>query len=225
MSVSCSKKKISSGNSVYGLDYYPTKPGKFVVYSVDSILYTDLPVDTIVYSYLIKEKIADSFTDNLGQPAIRLERFIKKFDPSRPYDSIPWTIKEVWMVNADNQKIQVVEGNVRYTKLEFPIREKNSWNGNANNTLSEWLYTIEYMDKKENVNNIPLDKVLLVEQKEFKTLISYQYYAEKYAVGVGLVSKEIIDIYSNTIQPTVAIENRIEKGLIYKQLLLSYGYE
>lgn len=225
MSVSCSKKKVSDNENLLGLEYYPTVSGKFVIYDVDSIIYTDLPIDTIVYSYRIKEKLTDTFTDNLGQPAIRLERYIKKSDPDRPYDSIPWNIKEVWMVNADKNSIQVVEGNVRYTKLVFPIEANNTWNGNAGNTMGEWLYTIDYIEKKETINNNSLDKVLLVTQKEYKTLISHQSYSEKYAKGVGLVAREITDIYSNTIKPGIPIENRIEKGMKYKQLLVSYGYE
>lgn len=225
MSVSCSKKKTAGDEGLLGLEYYPTTAGKFIIYDVDSIIYTDLPVDTFTYSYRIKEKLADSFTDNLGQPAIRLERYIKKLNPAKSYDSIPWTVKEVWMVNADKKSIQVVEGNVRYTKLVFPIEANNSWNGNAGNTIGEWLYTIDYIEKKETVNNNVLDKVLKVTQKDYKTLISYQGYSEKYAKGVGLVSREITDIYSNTIKPGVAIENRIEKGMIYKQVLVSYGYE
>jgi hypothetical protein len=75
------------------------------------------------------------------------------------------------------------------------------------------------------MNQVPLEKVLRVTQKDFKTLISYQAYSEKYARGVGLVQREITDIYSNTIVPGVAVENRIENGLIYKQTLVNYGYE
>lgn len=222
---SCAKKKTANHDGLLGLDYYPTETGKYVIYDVDSVIYSDLPQDTVTYSYRIKERIADSFTDNEGRPAIRMERFIKKYNPQTPYDQLPWTIKEVWLVNATKQSIQVVEGNVRYTKLVFPIEAKNSWNGNANNTIGEWHYTIDYIEKKETVNQTVLEKVLRVDQKDFKTLISWQYYSEKYAKGVGLVSREITDIYSNNIQPGVPVENRIEKGLIYKQLLVSYGYE
>lgn len=223
--VSCSKKKIPVADTLSGSDYYPTKQGKYVIYDIDSTVYTDLPVDTINYKYRIKEKIADSFTDNEGQPAIRLERYIKKFSPTSPYDSIPWTMKEVWLVNASQRSIQVVEGNVRYTKLIFPVQEKAVWDGNAHNTLGTWQYSYDYADHQENINGQLLANVLLVKQKEFKTLISYEHYAEKYAKGVGLVQREITNILSNTIVVNVAIENRIQTGIIYKQTLVNYGYE
>jgi hypothetical protein len=225
VSVSCSKKKAAVTATPLGLEYYPVTSGKYVIYDVDSVIYSDLPPDTISYKYRIKEKITDSFTDNLGQPAWRLERYIKKFDSTVSYNDMPWTMKEVWMINADREKIQVVEGNVRYTKLVFPLTESSSWNGNAQNTLPEWIYSVEYLNTKENINNNALEKVVLVEQKNFKTLISYQYYIEKYAVGAGLVYREIKDLYSNNIQPGIPLENRIEKGFTYKQELVSYGYE
>jgi hypothetical protein len=224
--VACAKKKIPQDDSLLGLDYYPTVQGKFVVYDVDSTVYNNFPtVDTIKTKYRIKEKIADSFTDNEGKPAIRLERYIKMYSATKPYDSIPWSIKEVWMVNADKRSIQVSEGNVRFTKLIFPVQEGTAWDGNAKNTIGEWQYTYKYIDRKETINGKSLDKVLLVSQIDFRTFISYQNFNEKYAKGIGLVSREITDIYSNNVVPGVPVEGRIETGLIYKQTLVTYGYE
>jgi hypothetical protein len=210
---------------ILGLDYYPTTIGKYVVYDVDSIVYTQLPKDTIEYKYRIKEKLSDNFTDNQGKPATRIERYIKKYDPLRSYDSIPWTIKEVWMMNADQKSIQVVEGNIRYTKLIFPVQEKATWNGNAGNTLGEWTYIYDYIDKSENINNNTFNNTLRVKQKDDRTLISYQYYTEKYAKNVGLVYREITDLLSNNIIAGKPVESRIESGVIYKQTLVTYGHE
>jgi hypothetical protein len=65
LAAGCVKKKVVSP-VIYGLDYYPTTQNKFIVYDIDSIIYTEIPRDTITYRYRIKEKIADSFTDNLS---------------------------------------------------------------------------------------------------------------------------------------------------------------
>lgn len=208
-----------------GLEYYPTTVGKYVIYNVDSTIYNSLSQNTIVTKYQIKEKITENFTDNEGQNALRLERFIKKYNPLKSYDSIPWTIKEVWMVNATNKSVQVVEGNVRFTKLIFPIQQNANWNGNAKNTMGEWLYSYEYIDKTETIGNKQVDNVLSVKQKNYRTLISYQNYAEKYAKGIGLVYREITDVLSNNVIANVPVEGRIEDGVIYKQTLVTYGYE
>ena len=223
--LSCSKKTVPQDTSLLGLEYYPTNMGRYVIYDIDSTVYTQLPKDTIVYRYRIKEKLADTFTDNTGQSAIRLERYIKRFNPVKPYDSIPWTIKEVWMVNTSESSIQVLESNTRFTKLIFPVQEKASWNGNALNTLGEWNFNYDYIDKIELLNGNRLENVLLVKQKDYRTLISYQYYAEKYAKGVGLVHREIKDLLSNAIIADKPVENRIESGITYKQTLVTYGYE
>ncbi len=220
----CSKKSVPEASSLLGLDYYPTTKGKYVVYDVDSVIYTDLTKDTIEYKYRIKEKIADSFTDNQGQPAIRLERYIKKYNPQKSYDSIPWTIKEVWMLNASEKSIQLQEGNVRYTKMVFPIKENESWNGNALNNLGEAIYRIEYFGRNEIINKVNVADVLLVNQKEYRTQISYEKQVEKFAKGVGLVYKEITYLLSNSIN-SKPVEARIENGFIYKLSFNSIGYE
>lgn len=221
----CSKKKVADATSILGLEYYPTQIGKYVVYDIDSTVYDELTQTSVLHKYRIKEKFTENFTDNEGKPAIRIERYIKKFNPVKSYDSIPYTIKEVWMANADNKKIQVVENNFRYTKLIFPIKENASWNGNASNTLGELNYLYTYIDKTETFNGNSFANTLLVTQRNDKTLISQQFYIEKYAKGAGLVYREIIDIYSNNVVAGVPIEQRIEKGVIYKQTLVSYGIE
>jgi len=219
------KKKTEDATSVLGLDYYPTKLGKFVIYDVDSTVYNDLTLDTVRYKYRIKEKLVESFTDNEGRPAIRLERFIKMYNPNKLYDSIPYTIKEVWMVNADDKKIQVAESNIRFTKMIFPVALNVIWNGNANNNLGELMYAYFIIDKAETINGNALSKVLTVKQRDERTLISVHYNIEKYSKGIGLVYREIKDIYSNTVVANIPVEQRIEKGFIYKQTLVSYGNE
>ena len=225
MVVSCTKKKVEDAATILGLDYYPTQIGRYVVYDIDSTAYNDLTQTTILYKYRIKEKMTDYFTDNEGKKAIRIERYIKMYNAGKSYDSIPYTIKEVWMVNADEKKVQVVENNIRYTKLIFPIEQNANWNGNVNNTLGEWNYIYSYIDKAEIINNLSLKSVLFVKQKDDKTLISQQYYVEKYAKGVGLIYREIRDIYSNTVVPNVPVDQRIEKGIIFKQTIVDYGNE
>lgn len=224
-STACVKKSVPSGYEPYGLDYYPLKEGKYVVYDVDSTVFITLPQDTFIYKYRIKEKIADTYTDNQGQPVIRLERYIKNYNPLKSYDSIAWTIKEVWSITADKRSVQLVESNTRFTKLIFPVSEKSTWNGNAFNTMEPWQYAYDYVDRVETINGIRFDKVCMVKQKLFSTLISYESYCEKYSRGTGLVYREMQNVMSSTIVPGVPVLNRINSGFIYKQYFVSQGYE
>jgi hypothetical protein len=205
--------------------------GKFIVYDVDSTVYDDNNMDTINYRYRIKEKLEENFFDNEGRAAVKLVRYIKKYNPLVSYDNIPWSLKDVWSVVKTTTTFEVVEEDVRFTKLVFPVREAAEWNGNAFNTLGEWPYTYLYTDRKEMINGSTFDNVLCVEQKDDKrkNAIHRQYFIEKHAKNIGLVYREIKDLYSNTIKVSggavTPVETRIEKGIIFKQSYITHGTE
>lgn len=225
------KKQIDPAVDV-GYDYAPTTIGKYVVYDVDSVVYDDFANDTIQYKYRIKEKLAENITDNEGRSAIKLIRYIKYFNPNMSYDAMNWTIKDVWSYTKTNTTLEVVEEDVRLTKLAFPVAENATWNGNAHNTIGEWNYKYEYVNQAETINGKDFDNVLYVEQKDDKNknVIHREYYIEKYAKNVGLVYREIKDLTSSTVtvgangKPT-PVETRITAGIIYKLTYVSHGTE
>lgn len=221
------RKKNTENPPDLGYSYAPDVLGKYVVYDVDSTVYDDFSRDTIVYKYRIKEKLAETFTDNQGRTAIKLIRYIKRYDPSRPYDQMDWTVKDVWNYTRTATSLEVVEENVRYTKLVFPVKTDVSWNGNAQNTQPAMDYRYLFTDLRHVVNGTTFDDVLCVEQKDDKrkNVIHRQYYIEKYARNVGLVYREVTDVYSNTVVAGVPVEQRIEKGIIYKLNYISHGFE
>jgi hypothetical protein len=218
-------KVNSPAPEIYGKEYFPAVSGRFAVYDADSTVYTEIPRDTVNYRFRLKVRIADSFTDAEGRQAFRVERFVKTYDPNRHYDSLPWRVKDVWMLNAGERSIEISEGNIRYTKLIFPVKELASWNGNAANTKGEQQYTYEYTDRSETIGGTAFEKVLKVKQEDLRTLISTETSHEKYAAHAGLVEREVLRLYSNTIVPGKPVEKRIENGYIYKQTLHSHGYE
>ena len=154
-------------------------------------------------------------------------RYIKKYNPLISYDNITWTVKDVWSCIKTNTTYEVVEENVRLVKLTFPVKVDNYWNGNAQNTIGEWNYKYNYIDQSETVNGFAFENVLFVEQKDdkLKNVIHRQYYIEKYAKNIGLIYREIKDLYSNTVLLNVPVEQRIEKGIIYKQTYITHGTE
>lgn len=225
--VSCKKNKTEDPPDV-GYDYAPTTVGKYVVYDVDSTVYDGFFDDTIYNKYRIKEKIEGNITDNEGRPALKMVRYIKKYNPALSYDNIPWTIKDVWTCIKTNTTYEVVEEDVRFTKLIFPVKEDATWKGNAYNTLDDWDYEYIYKDKSETINGTYFENVLYVEQKDDKqkNVIHREYYIEKYAKGVGLVYREIKDLKSkDNIVLGQPVEDRIKSGVIYKLTYVSHGYE
>lgn len=203
------------------------------MYDVDSTVYDDFKKDTTYSQYRIKEKLEEIYIDNQGREAIKLIRYIKKFNPNTPYDNLPWVVKDVWNYTKTATTLEVVEEDVRFTKLIFPVKEDATWNGNANNTIGDWEYRYSYYDKTESINGTSFNNVLLVVQKDDKgkNAIHREYYIEKYAKNVGLVYREIKDLISGT--PTIdpithlvtPVEQRIEKGVVYKLTYVTHGYE
>lgn len=224
------KRKTESAPDL-GYDYAPNILGKYVVYDVDSTVYDDFNKDTTYFKYRVKEKMEEFYTDNEGRPATKMVRYVKKYDPAVSYDNIPWTIKDVWMVNKSKTTYEVVEENVRFVKLTFPVKDGAEWNGHAQNTLGERNYTYNYFDQKEVINNASFDYVLYVEQKDdkHKNNIHREFYIEKYAKYVGLVYKEIKDLQSYTVAlgpgGITPVEDRISKGIIYKMTYVTHGIE
>jgi hypothetical protein len=227
--VSCKKKTEDSPDVGYA--YAPTTIGKYVVYDADSTVFDDFNLDTTYHKYRIKEKLEELYIDNEGRSVIKLVRYIKKYNPNLSYDNMPWTVKDVWNYTKTNTTLEVVEEDVRYTKLTFPVNVDATWNGNALNTLGDWEYLYKYVDTKEVINGTTFENVLLVEQKDDKSknAIHRQYFIEKYAKDIGLVYREIKDLYSNTIKvvngAVVPVEQRIEKGVIYKLTYITHGFE
>lgn len=221
------KKKGPEARPDVGYAYAPEIIGKYVVYDVDSTVYDDFAMDTTYYKYRIKEKLAETFTDNQSRTVIKLIRYIKRYDPSKSYDLMDWTIKDVWNYTKTSTTLEVVEENVRYTKLVFPVKTDASWNGNAQNDQPEMDYKYLFTGQTHVVNGKVFDEVLCVEQKDDKrkNVIHRQYYIEKYAKAVGLIYREITDVYSNAVVAGVPVEQRIEKGIIYKLTYVSHGIE
>jgi len=222
---SCKKDPVEQ-QPIPGSEYYPLSMGRFVEYDVDSIVYTELPKDTLTYKYRIKEKLIEEFTDNQGNKSVRLERYYKTYSDQTPYDSMAWKVKEDWLLKPDQQKIVLQEHNISYTKLIFPVMLNASWDGHAYNNLGKTLYDYEYLDKAETLGSIILNRVLKVNEFcDTTNLIIYKLEYEKYAAGVGLVYREIQHLESNTVTPGVPVRNRIEKGIKYKLSIVRYGTE
>ena len=225
------KKKTEDPPDV-GYAYAPENIGKYIIYDVDSVHYDDFFHDTTYYKYRIKEKLEEVYVDNQGRNAIKLVRYIKKYNDTIGYDNIPWTVKDVWNYTKTATTLEVVEEDVRFTKLVFPVKEEATWNGNANNTIGDWEYNYAYTDRAETINGTAFDNVLMVTQKDDKNknAIHREYYVEKYAKEIGLVYREIKDLYSNvvTLNPNGTIkpvEQRITSGVTYKLTYITHGYE
>jgi hypothetical protein len=228
-----------------GYNYFPDQPGRFVVYTVDSFFYNGIttPATVINTKFQIKEKIESVYTDNEGRPTMRLERYIKMYDPAVPYSAMSWTLKDVWAQNKTKKNVERVEENVRFVKLLFPVREDQVWNGNAKNTIGEENYKYEFFDLERTIGNIKFDSVLQVSQHNETSLVHQVYAEEKYARNAGMIYKRVIDVNSqppsswNTNPPMPFLSDslsafyarpilsRASSGFHYTMIVNAYGIE
>lgn len=209
------KKQESVVNQSIDFSYCPLVVGSWISYDV-----TDINIDKLsnVYdtlNYYIKEIIESSFIEN-NEMIYRIERYVKLSDTTN------WVIKDVWFANYTKNSIQKVEENIRYVKIIFPAKINSTWNGNAYNILDSKDYEITTLDSPETINNISIDSVLHVTQLNISNLIEKKVEIEKYAKNIGLVYKELTNIYSDeiTYEP---IEDRAKTATIYKMTIKDYG--
>jgi hypothetical protein len=231
---SCKKDAIPPPD--LGYNYFPNQVGRYVIYNVDSFSYGGVPVVIDTFKFQIKEKIESMFTDNEGRPSIRLERYIKYYNDTVSYDSMSWSLRDVWEENVSKSTAEKVEENVRFIKLAFPINESQRWNGNAQNILGEEDYAYKFYDLARTIDGIHFDSVLQVQQHDDLTFISKNYAEEKYARNVGLIYKQMINVDSQpgsitdsaelyAFYHTSDIMQRVTFGTQYTMTIASYGTE
>ena len=187
-------------------DYYPLQVGKYITYNLDSTVFIHFgQVDTVIH-YQAQDRVDAQITDNLGRPAYRIIHYIRQdssqeWAPNNTFEAIP-----------TENSIEYVENNLRYLKLELPIRQDFSWKGNSYidtysvnsdvQYLDDWDYTYDSIGVPLTINSLTFDSTLKVaERDEFlgqdpsiqgTEYGERNYSVEKYAKGVGLIYREFI---------------------------------
>ncbi|HTQ67042.1 MAG TPA: PKD domain-containing protein [Puia sp.] len=179
-------KKTDTFQSEPLSDYLQLQVGKYITYRLDSTVFVNFGTQQVINSYLAKDVIDDSITDNLGRPSWRVIRYISDTTGTQP-----WTPIETYMITATRQDVEVVENNLRFIKLVLPIVDGFSWKGNS------------YIDTK----SIDPDFTYLDGWN-----YSYDSVGMPYSVLSGIVSNAVIvrqrdstGNEDNIIQPPIAV--------------------
>ena len=196
-------------------DYFPLQVGKYITYNLDSTVYINFGQKDTVIKYQVKDSIETQITDNLGRPAYRIVRYIRK-DVSQA-----WISNNTFMAIPSATTIEYVENNLRFQKLKLPIKDGYSWKGNSfidtyslNSTtkyLDDWDYTYDSVNAPLTMGVIQFANTVTVNQRdEFLgqdpklTGTQYaerNYSVEKYAKTIGLVYKEFLHWEFQGTQP------------------------
>jgi len=183
-------------------DYYPMQVGNYIIYRMDSLKFINVGSQDTVISYLAKEVVDDTITDNLGRPSFRVIRYL-----SDTTGTLPWTPSIAYMVTPTTNSVEVVENNLRMIKLVTPVQNNLSWLGNSHiDTQSAdspvpfmdgWNYTYSNTGQPFNVlgGTVPVS-VIVNEANDttgnVNTYLEITYSQEVYGKGIGLIYSKFL---------------------------------
>ena len=182
--------------------YVPMEIGKYIIYQLDSTVFTNLGTTKEIHSYVIKDTIQSTITDNLGRKAFRILRMIRNSS-----DTNNWSIIDAYLVIADSTSLEWIESNKRFIKMKTPIRNGFSWKGNTYiNTINfpeatflhDWTYIYDKINTPIKLNNIIIPSTISILQRNDtigdpfnkKVYSEINYSKEMYGRGIGLIFKE-----------------------------------
>jgi hypothetical protein len=196
-------------------DYMQLEPGKYITYRLDSLVFINFGSQDTIISYLAMDVIDTLITDDLGRPSWRVIRYL-----SDTTGTAPWTPTETYMITPTRQAIEMIENNLRYLKLELPIVNGFSWNGNSYidtrttytdvpglgnwdySYMDGWSYTYDSVGYPYSVLGGTIPTTLTVQQASDSTgtpssivdsvVSSLTYSEEVYGKGIGLIYKNFI---------------------------------
>ncbi len=201
------KKDVAQKKTPFYTEYAPVIVGQWRLYQVREIQHTTTGAhDTI--EYFLKEII----TEDIDETNFRLERYWR--------DSVqqPWEIKDVWGIEKTETMYNVVEENIKFTKLIFPIEEGKQWNGNAFNNLGKQDYLYENVHVPFLINSVDFDSTVTVIQQDDFNAIELKKTKEVFAKNVGLVYLSRVNLSINTFDVT-----DINEGTELEYKMISYG--
>jgi hypothetical protein len=187
-------------------DYFPLKVGKYITYDLDSTVFINFGQKDTVVKYQVKDSVETQITDNLGRPAFRIVRYMRKNAGQS------WIASNTFMAVATTTSIEFVENNLRFIKLVLPIKQDYTWKGNKyldtyslNSTtkyLDDWNYTYDSVNVPITLGGPLVNNTIKVnERDEFlgqdpklpnTQYAEKNYSVEKYAKNIGLVYKEFM---------------------------------
>ena len=201
--ISC-KKSFEVFTSEKVNDYIPLEVGKYIMYQLDSTVYTNLGSTKEIHTYIIKDSIQSITADNLGRKAFRILRLIRN-----KIDTNNWAHLDAFLAIADSSSFEWIESNKRFIKIMSPIKNAFSWKGNTYiNTVSvpdagflhDWTYTFDKTNTPLKFNQLIIPSTISILQRNDtigdptnkKVYAEINYSKEIYGKGIGLVYKDFI---------------------------------
>jgi hypothetical protein len=108
--------------------------------------------------------------------------------------------------------LQIVEDNIRYVKLTFPLGNVVSWNGNMYNSLGRRTFLLQGKDVSFAIEDSrKFERCTIVQETNIKNAIEEIFIKSVYAENIGLIA--FTNKYINT-------QNEISSGYFVTQKLI-----
>ncbi len=201
--------------------YFPLRVGNYQIYQVN--------VDTIVQlvcgtggdhksTYQLKALVTDSSKTTSGAYSYTIHRY------TRPDSTQAWANLDTWVAQVNSNQAIVNESNVLYLKFVFPLTSQLAWNRNLYNNLNPVYDTLKNVGRSYTLASGKKFTTTVTSQYHNVSLISRDTRAEVYAVSVGLIYKQVIQLNYFTDVSCFGL-NEVKSGVTYSQSLLSYGHQ
>lgn len=214
--LSCSETKEISPEDT-GINYFPLEVGNYAIYHVEGVEYINT-VDSVPFSYELKETVVDSFQN------LELGISYKLLREVRENESDLWKTDSVWTSRKDNIRAIRMENNVSFICLVFPIKENKTWDVNGYNDQDIDEYEMIDVRKPFNGSFDSFGESLTVVQEDIPDkVVNFISRKEVYSKDVGLVYKENIKL--DWAQGDLINKEIIESGIKYYQSIIEYGQE
>ena len=191
-------------------DYLPLQVGDYIIYRLDSTVFTNFGRTKEIHAYHEKTVVDAIVTDALGRPGYRMFRFVRDTTKTQA-----WAPAGSFIITPTEKTIEFIENNLRFVKMALPVNAGYIWKGNNflpdrpfgslysfNNDLDmyDWDYTYSAKGETEVFNGQTINDVITVDgiDDSFNYpstdpgVISYvNKQQDKYAKGIGLVYQEL----------------------------------
>ncbi|WP_338759742.1 hypothetical protein WAF17_12230 [Bernardetia sp. ABR2-2B] len=215
---SCKDEAPEEPNDItIGQSFYPTEKGQFQTFLVKQTRFAlnETPVTT---TYQLKEVIGEEFEGENGEKLNEVLRYV------RPNGLEVFRLDSVFSVRKDENVVVKMEHNIPYVKLDFPIEEGKTWNGNLFNTRPVKDYLAQEINASKSIGGTTFPNTMTIIESQDSSLVDKELRFEIYADEVGLVYKKTESLlYCN--QPECFGQKIIERGIISELTIFDWGIE
>lgn len=205
--ISCDEKEEFNSDNIQ--DYVQLTPGRYIIYRLDSMVFTNFGRSTEIHKYQVKHEVDAQITDNLGRPAYRVYYSIRD-----SAGTLPWQQMGTYSITPLGDQVEVLEDNLRFIKLHMPVNDGFSWKGNRympadpygplfvfsnDDNMEDWDYYYDGGLSTYSYDGNNYSEVLTVEQvdESFNVpIVSPTSYAsrsrsvERYSKNIGMVFRQ-----------------------------------